>query len=441
MKKSLVALAALAATGVFAQTLDGKPGFQITGNLNAGYVNQNYMGNKVSGFEQNGMATSSIFFRGLEDLGGGMSAYFQHGTDLQFMTANGDRGTMFQTNASMANMTTTLPSINLATNAVTAATTPAIQNKGAVGTFGNDQKLVGIGGSFGNINFGTINNQSLYNGIVLINPVVGTSYSGGYGSTVCADPTCTVVRYDNTLEYKSPVMSGFQGFLQYSPKQNSATNKNAPNYTTTLGGMNMPQMTELSGKYTNGPLVVAFTQLQTDSTNMTGSALSLTGGYGPAGVKNSLKTLAGAYDLGNGLRLGYLRQALLADGTSATKSDRATNQMSAIYTLGVNTFTVNYGQAKERNTTRAAAGSSAATGYVLGAADVVPSYAFGGKSSKFVGVAYKYSLSKMTSLEAKYERLDDAAGTLNGTPPSTLTLDGSGSRIRTRSTLGLNMFF
>jgi len=379
MKKSLIALAALAATASFAQTTTGQAGFQITGNMNAGYVSQDYFGNKVNGFEQNGMGTSIIVFRGQEDLGGGMSAYFQHGTDWQFMTQAGDRG-----------------SVSSATNL------------GAQATFGNDQKLVGIGGSFGNVNFGTINNSSLYNGIVLLNPVVGTSYAGGYASIVCADPTCSQVRYDNTIEYKSPVMSGLQLFGQYSAKQNKAVNTN---YTTTLGALNVPGMNEISAKYTNGPLTLAATSLQTDATNVATA--------GAAAVKRSLNTYAAAYDLGNGFRVAALNQKLDAPTTTAaSSSNRTSNQASVIYTSGANTFGLNYGTAKENNAARTT---------------------FGGGTSKFTGVNYKYAMSKTVALEAKYENLDDAAGTVNPVVPNQF-----GTRItntRVRSTLGLNMAF
>jgi hypothetical protein len=375
MKKSLIALAALAATASFAQTTTGQPGFQITGNLNAGYVSQNYFGNKVNGFEQNGMGTSNIFFRGLEDLGGGLKAHFLHGTDIQFMTLSGDRGAMY-----------------------------SATNTGAVGTFGNDQKLVGISGGFGTVNFGAINNASLYNGIVLLNPVVGTSYAGGYASTVCADPTCGVVRYDNTIEYKSPVMSGLQLFGQYAAKQNKAGNTN---YTTTLGALNGPSMNEISAKYDNGPLSLAATRLETDASGVATIA---------AQVKKSLNTLTAVYSLSNGVRLAVLNQKLDNPGaTAAASSTRTTNQASVIYTDGASTFGLNYGQTKEDNAARTT---------------------FGGQTSKFTGVNYKYALSKMTALEAKYENLDDAAGTV--------AAPGQFTRItntRVRSTLGLNMNF
>ena len=80
-----VALAAFSAVAAFAQTTDGKPGIQIQGNFNGGYQANSYKGVKVNGIDQNGAGTSSIHFRGLEDLGGGNAAYFHFENDIILM--------------------------------------------------------------------------------------------------------------------------------------------------------------------------------------------------------------------------------------------------------------------------------------------------------------------------------------------------------------------
>ena len=396
MKKSLIALAALALVGAAsAQTTDGKPGFQITGNLNAGYVSQNYGGNKVSGFEQNLLGTSNLYMRGLEDLGGGLKAHFMHGSDIQFMTTFGDQGV--------------LPTF-AGSGAPTAAT---LTNAGAQGTFGNDQKMVGISGGFGTVNFGTINNQSLYGGVVLFNPTVGTSYGGGYGSVICASLACAGnygVRADNTMEYKSPVMSGFQVFYQNATKQkNNNQSTTVANFTTALGLQNQAGWTEVSAKYSNGPIVAQVTRLDTDATGVAAIAAA-------SQVKSHLDTMVAAYDLGNGLRIGAIRQAYLKNSTTAASvSDRTTTGFNAIYTMGANTFMLTSAQAKENNTLRAT---------------------YGGKTSKFTGAQYRYDLSKMTSLQARWEKVDDLAGTFTANTQATWA-----DRVRTRSTLGLNVNF
>ena len=374
-------MAALALVGAAsAQTTDGKPGFQITGNLNAGYVSQNYGGNKVTGFEQNLLGTSNLYMRGLEDLGGGLKAHFMHGSDIQFMTSSGDQGQMY-----------------------------SATNTGAAGTFGNDQKMVGITGGFGTINFGAINNQTLYGGSILFTPTVGTSYGGGFGSVICGSIACAGaygVRNDNTMEYKSPVMGGFQVFYQTSAKQNKAINTN---YTTALGILNMPGMTELSAKYSNGPLTVQVVRFDQDATGVGTVAAA-------SQVKSSLDTMTAAYALSNGLRLSVIRQSYQRGNTAAaSESDKTTTGLSANYVTGNNTFMLTSVSAKQNNTALAS---------------------FGGKTSKFTGAQYSYALSKMTSVQARWERLDDAAGTQAFSTSLTTT-----DRIRVRSGVGINVNF
>ena len=386
MKKTLIALAALAATGAFAQTTTGVPGFQIVGNLNAGFVANSYYGKSVSGFDQNMMGTSQIGFRGKEDLGGGLSAHFVHTTDFKFMNQLGDAGVMYS-----------------ATQA------------GAAGTFGNDQKFVGIAGPFGTVNFGAINNASLYSGVALLNPTLGTSYSGGYASTVCADPTCTIVRYDNTMEYKSPVIGGFSATVQYAAKQDQAT---VANYSPNLGYMNMPSMVEIGVKYANGPLTLAAVHLETDASGVTNPMVGQSYPGAAGALKKTLDTITGAYAFSNGLRLAGLYQHVLNDNTAVTaKSEKDTFQGSALYRLGANEFVFNYGQTQEKN-------------------DLRPT--FGGQTSKLVSVAYKYYLSKMTTLEAKYENLDDQAGIVG---QSAQVGGVKTDNTRTRSGLGIMVQF
>ena len=87
MKKTLIAVAALAATGAFAQV-------SVYGRLDAGYaqtkstVGATYT--KANGVESHNSASSMWGIQGTEDLGGGMKAFFKLEQDIY--TANGNTG-------------------------------------------------------------------------------------------------------------------------------------------------------------------------------------------------------------------------------------------------------------------------------------------------------------------------------------------------------------
>jgi predicted porin len=70
MKKTLIALAALAATSVFAQS-----SVTISGQVDAGIVNP--IGPQKARIDQSGNGSNQIVFGGAEDLGGGMKANFR----------------------------------------------------------------------------------------------------------------------------------------------------------------------------------------------------------------------------------------------------------------------------------------------------------------------------------------------------------------------------
>jgi len=93
MKKSLVALAALAATSAFAQS-----SVTISGVLDAGYRSvSGPLGTSTKGGFQNGTATSAIILSGTEDLGGGMSAIFRYEINPDFVAGSGLSGSVLQT--------------------------------------------------------------------------------------------------------------------------------------------------------------------------------------------------------------------------------------------------------------------------------------------------------------------------------------------------------
>lgn len=198
MKKTLIALAAVAASSAaLAQssvTLFGIIDMNVR-NVKQGGVSQ-------SSLSQDGTASSRIGFRGVEDLGGGMSASFWLEGAL-----NPDEGT------------------------------PA-------GLQFLRRSTASLSGGFGEIRLGRDYTPTFWNHTVY--DPFGTNGVGSSTNTFGAlgSGATTVVRADNTIAYFTPNLSGFQGQFQYAFKENQADN--AP---SEYAGLRLV--------YASGPLSVA----------------------------------------------------------------------------------------------------------------------------------------------------------------------------------------
>lgn len=178
MKKTLIALAAVAATGaVFAQS-----SVTLFGVVDVNVRNVKQGGDSLTSMSQDGTVSSRLGFRGVEDLGGGMKAGFWLEGAL-----NPDAGTpgglQFQRRSTVSLMGG-FGEVRLGRDY-----TPTFWNHFAYDPFGT----VGVGSSVNT--FGVL----------------------GSGAT-------TLVRASNTLGYFTPSIGGFQAQLQYAFKETSASN-------------------------------------------------------------------------------------------------------------------------------------------------------------------------------------------------------------------------
>jgi len=205
MKKSLIALAVLAASGAaMAQssvTLYGIADVWV-GNLKASEVAANPAG--MTMLQSGGVSTSRWGVRGSEDLGGGLKAIF---TLEQGFSA--DDGT-------------------------------------SAGGF-NRQAFVGLAGGFGQVTFG--------NTWTAMDDVMGVSNSGfdsGLSATqgVWISNVIYAANPGNTIKYTSPSFGGFSGGFSYSMDEKSAVKKD---------------VTDFSLSYAAGPMAANFAyQVQGD---------------------------------------------------------------------------------------------------------------------------------------------------------------------------------
>ena len=425
----------------FAQTTTGKPGVEIQGNFNGGYQANSYKGVSVKGIDQNGAGTTAINIRGLEDLGGGMAAYFRVENDLSIMNNVFNQGVL----PTYAN--------NTAVASGAANTSPIYRTtSGAAGSWANGELAVGARSSMGDLAFGALNNAGLVYSQLTVAPTQGTSFGGGYATVLGADPTMTSVRWANSFRYLTPTINGLQASFIYAAKQTNGTptvKANQVDATTTSLGMGLNNQVgakEFGLKYAQGPLTLAAVASRTSLSNFCatgtltatvntsgvgaannpcGGAAALTAGAAvDASQDNKQNTFAGSYSLGNGFLVsGALQKTVLGHLGSASTDDlsnRSAHFLNAQYTTGAHTVFVSTGGVKENAATSTK----------------------NGQKSTFTGMGYNYALSKNTALVARYEQFDDKANVLGltGTTAYSQTQGTDAANFkRVRTMFGLNM--
>ena len=258
MKKSLIALAVLAASGA-AMAQSSVTLFGIV-DTNVGYVdNANAAGDSVYGLGTSGNATSRLGFRGVEDLGGGLKAGFHLEGEIF-----GDDG-----NASGFNF--------------------------------KRRSTVSLAGGFGEVRLGRdytpgyskFISYDLF-GQVGIGQFMGWSnWNGNNQTTANNNNDANGIRSSNMISYYTPNFSGFTAGLGYGfDEKADTTNSKKGRY---VGGY---------VAYDNGPLSVALSY--DESSALTLGAIT---GVSPAvnGVDRNRLTLGGSYDL-NVVKLNAILQ-------------------------------------------------------------------------------------------------------------------------------------
>ena len=203
MKKTLIALAAVAATSVFAQS-----SVSITGAVGFDYGKRASTG--VAAFENADAGSTNLAFTAVEDLGGGLKlkAYMQQ----RYNATNGA--------SANSGINSTVTDSN--TDTSTISTPRALQNV-----------YINVAGSFGSVSYGRILMSNQGDAFAQF----GTN-SGEYG-----DIDNTGNRHDNVIVYYSPKIAGF-----------SATVANTVNSGTTA------EYSYFQVKYAAGPLSASYAQ-------------------------------------------------------------------------------------------------------------------------------------------------------------------------------------
>lgn len=252
MKKTLIAVAALAATGAFAQV-------SVYGRLDVGYANTkseaNGVSTKANGVQSHNSATSMWGIQGSEDLGGGLKANFKLEQDIY--PANGNTG---------------------ASGAGGGATNAAGFNR---------TSLVGISGSFGRVDLGRDYVPTFK--LAAATDVNAQSRIGSVQLAAVAGSTSP-----NLIHYSTPNLSGFQVNLAVGNQDTSVSNAT---------GATTAKTTNITATYMNGPLMVGVgTASVKNLTNGAASGTAIVSGvtFAISGTvqKTSMNMVAGSYDLG-----------------------------------------------------------------------------------------------------------------------------------------------
>jgi predicted porin len=289
MKKTLVAIAALAAFGAQAQS-----SVTISGLLDASYSSTSGNGTTVSTAADTvnasiGSATSAINIAAVEDLGGGMKAQVFYGIDPRNMFAN-------STSSSL----------------------------------GRHEMYVGLSGGFGSIKLGSPNTAAL--STMGAGQIFGTATGGAFANGTTA--AGSGVRFNNSVRYDTPAFSGFSASVNYAPGNNDATAQ-----TATLAAA--PAITDIGLAYSNGPLNVNYSNLKRGAVVAATAAAQADGtaSFGLAAVTaaeaSTYQSLGANYTMGAfKVFAGYGK----GDKSGASNADTKYNSYGASYTTGKTTI-------------------------------------------------------------------------------------------------------
>ncbi len=282
MKKSLIAMAALAAAGV----ASAQSTSTLSGTLDFG-LEKTASGTALQATNsRNG--TTQITWNGSEDLGGGLKANFKVSTSFDATFNNGSAaGTPDPNNGNIV-----------------------VRNNPTPAVIGNNDMFVGLSGGFGEVRLGRSFNPVFEAGITA-NGTKGVTGYATRGNTL----DNVGVYVSNQVQYLSPRLGGVQMVVSWAPKE-----------VTTAGTKNHMGVRL---NYSAGPLVANLAVA--NNTNGSGAVV---------GTKNWTH-LSAAYDFG----MARLMFSYQDDGNNTSATDSA-YVVSATVPVGAHQFWAQYGVAE-----------------------------------------------------------------------------------------------
>jgi predicted porin len=312
MKKSLIALAALASTGAFAQS----SAMSITGGIDLLYRNVSHddATKKVKGVTNGGTYTNQLDFSGKYDIAGGMSAGF-----FLEMDFNPQSSTSLNQNGGPANGGT------------------------YSGTPFTGEQLVRLDGAFGTVRLGVPNSPALTAGVTAqpFGTAFGSGYSGGFGrlgtgssavsnlSSFEGNGVGRIIRHEKTLQYITPNLQGVTGTIEFAAKNDAVTGASPSNTNGYLG---------LAAAYNQGPVnAIVYSGKSSAGANAAAGAAAIgvtTANVIPANGSVKWFMLAGNYKIDTLTVYGGYTTTKGDNGAGVANEDSKSYNVAAKYTVG-----------------------------------------------------------------------------------------------------------
>lgn len=372
MKKTLVAIAALTAVSAFAQS-----SVQLDGLVDAGFRNRSHQDgvSKFGKVQVNNSATSAFFFRGTEDIGGGLKASFLAELDwnpTQSQTTDGTAGAQggaqYYTGTPFnGEQFVGLESASLGKIRIGSPNSAILEANGQAQPFGT-----AIGGGYMNTGVNRLGSAGV--STLGVNQYVGGVEAAG-----------RVIRYERAVRFDTPVFNGFSASYLYAAQNGNQTSTSTKAYDNTNG------VNELGLKYSNGPLNInyATTTIEAGANaassgvalNVSGSAATMdTATAGLAAGQSVKYTYAAAnYTVGAVTVYGGLTTGKTGGGLASM--DTASKNIAVKYQVN---------------------GALAVMANVLRVDDKLSA----NKDASLVGLGADYALSKRTAAYYRFEQAD-----------------------------------
>ena len=344
MKKTLVALAALAVVGA----ASAQSSVTLYGAMDAAFTGVNGDTANRIGMLSSGIGSSKLGFTGTEDLGGGLKANFKIEGAV-----NADSGAGSGTNTN-----------NQASGAAAAAA-------GGQGFTFNRFSYVGLSGGWGEVRLGN-DYISTFLIQVSVDPMGTNGVSDGLrmlAQGARASGQATLANARNAIGYTTPVIAGgLTANVQFWFGENASNGAGA-------GASDSGNGYALSARYGNGPIFVG---LGTQTTRGTASATT-TGDF-------TSSSLAASYDFGMAkVTYTFSREAVNDFAAVGTQLTNVTNHLGLVVPFGATNVKAVYAR------------STFNTG-AAGAADTI---------GTMIGLGADYALSKRTKLYATVARVSN----------------------------------